>query len=125
VFKDELYDLIAQLEPIFRKGINEAGSNTYSYLSTISIDTNIVQLKHRDTITTMIWYNPVYPVFEYEASENLIYRKWLESLKKFSVLITKSNYSLTADFIKQQQLLINNLENDCDKYETDVANMEL
>jgi hypothetical protein len=125
VFKDELYDLIAQLEPIFRKGINEAGSNTNSYLSTISIDTNIVQIKHRDTITTMIWYNPVYPVFEYEASENLIYRKWLESLKKFSVLITKSNYSLTANFIKQQQLLINSLENDCDKYETDASNMEL
>jgi hypothetical protein len=73
----------------------------------------------------MIWYNPVYPVFEYEASENLIYRKWLESLKKFSVLITKSNYSLTADFIKQQQMLIDNLENDYDKYETDSANIEL
>jgi hypothetical protein len=124
LFKDELYDLIAHLEPIFRKGINDAGSNTYSYISTISIDTNIVQMSFKDTITTMTWYNPIYPVFEYEAYENNIYRKWLESLKKFSVLITKSNYGLTADFIKKQQMLINNLENYCDKYEIDSSNIE-
>jgi hypothetical protein len=123
-FKDELSDLIAHLEPIFRKGINEAGSNTYTYLSSISIDTNIVQMSYRDMITTLIWYNPVYPVFEYEAYENIIYRKWLESLKKFSVLITKSNYGLTANFIKKQQILIDNLENYCDKYETDSPAIE-
>jgi hypothetical protein len=123
-FKDELYDLIAHLEPIFRKGTNDAGSNTYSYLSSISIDTNIVQMSFKDTITTMIWYNPIYPVFEYDAHENIIYRKWLESLKKFSVLITKSNYSLTANFIKKQQMLINNLENYSDKYEMDSPGIE-
>jgi hypothetical protein len=125
LLKDELYDLIAHLEPIFRKGINDAGSNTYTYLSSISIDTNIVQMSYKDTITSMIWYNPVYPVFEHDAYENIIYRKWLESLKKFSVLITKSNYGLTADFIKKQQQLINNLENYCDKYETDSSGIEL
>ncbi|MDR3140413.1 MAG: hypothetical protein LBU37_01590 [Tannerellaceae bacterium] len=123
-FKDELYDLIAHLEPIFRTGRNAAGSNTYSYLSSISIDTNIVQMSYKDTITTMIWYNPIYPAFEYEAHENIIYRKWLESLKKFSVLITKSNYGLTANFIKKQQALLDNLENYCDKYESDGPHIE-
>ncbi|MDR1623374.1 MAG: hypothetical protein LBS04_00130 [Tannerellaceae bacterium] len=119
LFKDELYDLIAHLEPVFRKGRNDADSNTYSYLSSISIDTNIIQMSYKDAITTMIWYNPVYPAFEYETHENIIYRKWLESLKKFSVLITRSNYGLTANFIKKQQMFIHNLENYCDKYETD------
>ena len=81
-------------------------------------------MSYKDTITTMIWYNPIYPVFEYKTHENIIYRKWLESLKKFSVLITKSNYGLTANFIKKQQTLLNNLENCCDKYETDSPNIE-
>ncbi|MDR0749765.1 MAG: hypothetical protein LBF62_09365 [Tannerellaceae bacterium] len=119
LFKDELYDLIALLEPIFRTGKNEAGSNTDSYLSSISIDTNIVQMNYKDTITSMIWYNPIYPAFEYDAYENIIYKKWLESLKKFSVLITRSNYGHTANFIKKQQELLHNLENYCDKYEMD------
>jgi hypothetical protein len=124
LFKDELYDLIAHLESIFRKGTNETGAKTYSYLSTISIDTNIVQMNYKDAITTMTWYNPIYPVFTYEVYENVIYLKWLESLKKFSALITKSNYGLIADFIKKQLLLIRNLEDYRDNYETDGCPVE-
>jgi hypothetical protein len=111
LLKDELLNMMRNFEFIVKTGQNEYHSLINIFISTVNIDSSIMYIEQKETKMAINWYNPVCPVFEYDLRKILEYKLWLDSLKKFSILISKSNYEYTAIFMKMQIKAIENIDN--------------
>jgi hypothetical protein len=110
LLKEELLDMIRNLELTLKTGRNEYDSLINIFVSTVSIDSSILYIGHKETKMVINWYNQICPIFEYDLRKILEYKIWLDSLKKFSILISRSNYEYTAIFMKKQMKIIENMD---------------
>ncbi len=108
--KEELFEMICYVESNVRNGFNENNSLYNVFVSTVDIDSSIIYMEHKETKLTINWYNSACPTFEYNLNEVLEYKKWIESLKKFSTLISKSNFEHTAIFLKKQMIAVESID---------------
>ncbi|MDR1200037.1 MAG: hypothetical protein LBL58_00200 [Tannerellaceae bacterium] len=110
LLKDELLDMMRNFESILKTGRNEYNSLVNIFVSTVNIDSSILYIEHKETKMVINWYNQICPIIEYDLGKILEYKVWLDSLKKFSILISKSNYEYTAIFMKKQIKTIENMD---------------
>ncbi len=107
LIKAELFLLIDELEGLTVRGQNKSGSDvriyisninfeaTYSYLETSSVQLCMMRMYSINSITT-------------QDKEMFSYIKgWIQSLKKFSTLISESGEMQRIQFFKQQRETIN------------------
>lgn len=111
ILKEELINMELYYESFYKTGSNEYNSSINIFISTVNIDSNIICIEHKETKMAICWYNQTCPAFEYDPEKVTEYKIWLESLKKFSILISKSNYEYAAAFIKNQMDSIMNIGN--------------
>ncbi|MDR3140739.1 MAG: hypothetical protein LBU37_03305 [Tannerellaceae bacterium] len=111
LLKEELLEMMRNLESTLKIARNEYDSLTNIFVSTVSIDSSILYIEHKETKMAVNWYNQICPIFEYDLRKILEYKIWLDSLKKFSTLISRSNYEYTAIFIKKQIKIIESMDN--------------
>ncbi|MDR1357631.1 MAG: hypothetical protein LBJ58_08185 [Tannerellaceae bacterium] len=109
ILKEELISMIDELEDLAAKGEHENGEKvylyissinfeaTYSYLQTSSLKLSSIRLYSINTISTTDW-----KVFEY-------HKNWIESLKKYSTLISVSGEMPRVQFLKKQRSYVNDL----------------
>lgn len=105
--KTELFLLIDELESLTVRGQNRLGSDvriyisninfeaTYSYLETSSIQLCMMRIYSINSITTQ----------DKEMSSYI--KEWIQSLKKFSTLISESGEMQRIQFFKQQRETVN------------------
>jgi hypothetical protein len=111
VLKEELLDMIQNLESTLKIARNEYNSLINVFVSTLCIDSSILYIEYKETKMAVNWYNQICPIFEYDLRKIMEYKIWLDSLKKFSILISRSNYEYTAIFMKKQMKIIENMDN--------------
>jgi len=109
LLKEELLLVVDDLEELASRGKSKTGNDvkiyisninfeaTYSYLDTSSIQLSLIRIYSINSITTQ----------DSEMFRGL--KEWIQSLKKFSTLISESGEMQRIQFFKQQREIIGTL----------------
>ncbi|MDR3338809.1 MAG: hypothetical protein LBT25_01725 [Candidatus Symbiothrix sp.] len=116
VLKEELISLLKKIEIMMQRGTNDYGSTCNYYLSLLDVETNTNCSTSDNNIASLYWLYPVNVIAIYNQEICYMQKKWTESLKKFSVLITLSNEILQAEFIAKQKEFIEDITNELYHY---------
>jgi hypothetical protein len=111
VLQRELTELLAYLKLLMNRGSNESGFIFNFYLSLLNIDinTSYSSFKGGSETISQYWMYAASPVLIKNQEICNLNKKWLESMKKISVLITQSNETLQLEFINKQNEYINTI----------------
>jgi DNA-binding phage protein len=109
ILKEELLAMIDQLELLAARGEHRSGKKvnfyvsninfeaTYSYLSTKTFKFSSIRLYSINAISTTDWN-----LFDYQ-------KDWIQSLRKYSTLISVSGEMQRVQFLEKQRALVNEL----------------
>lgn len=106
LLKNELKGFLEQTEIGIKKGGWNPDKNYYYYLSAIAIEANSCYVCYKNETESHFWPNSVTPLSSYNKQATDLHKLWLESLKKYAVLITQSNESVHASYLKKQYELL-------------------
>lgn len=111
LIKDDLDIILKQIEIRTTTG-TYAGITHYFYLSYLSIFTNSIYVEYDDKFISYFYEYSIRPLRTRDTKVCYSHKKWMESLKKHSVLISGSNEALQMEFFKKQNKYLENLIND-------------
>jgi len=109
VLKEELLLVLKNIETIMQTGCNESGASANYYLSLLDIETNTNCAMFDGNIASLYWMHPVNSICIVNQEICNMQKRWIESIKKYSILVTLSNEILQAEFINKQIECLNNL----------------
>lgn len=109
LLKEDFLLMFSKMERMAKKGQDEIGSITYYYLSTLNIDSNNIYTCSDGKAVSYFWSSPVNPISVTNPAACEVHRKWLNSMKKYSILITQSNEILLAEFLNKQRAYVANI----------------
>ena len=112
LLKDELGQVLRNIENIMQTGCNDSGASMNYYLSLLDIESNVNCATFDGNIASLHWMNPVNSVCVINQEICRMQKRWIESIKKYSILVTLSNEILQAEFINKQVDFLNNLTKD-------------
>jgi hypothetical protein len=109
LLKGDLMEMISTWESQAQKGVSESGTVHNYYLSTLNIESNSVYSAFDGNTVSYFWIYPVSPVTIGNNVMCVMHKKWLDSLKKYSTLITQSNEMAQAEFFNKQREYLHKL----------------
>jgi len=109
VLREELIQVLKNMETIMQTGCNEYGAASSYYLSLLDIETNTNCATFDGNIASLYWMLPVNSICVVNQEICNMQKRWIESIKKYSILVTLSNEILQAEFINKQVQYLNNL----------------
>jgi len=113
IIKDELDLFLKNLKTVLQTGQNSTGHAYSFYLSLLDIDTNNNCAVFGDgNIASLYWLFPTKPIVIINQEICQMQKHWLESFKKYSILITQSNELLQESFLEKQQSFIDSINNE-------------
>lgn len=111
---NELKELIDYAASHVLKGKNAMGKSRKFYLSTISLHFNITYTEYDDKQKCFFYVNTINPLRSNDKIICHFIARWLESVKKYSVLMTGSNEALQMEFFHKQHRYLEDLIKDND-----------
>jgi len=112
VLKAELFELIDYLARIMADGKNDIGTRITCYLSTFNIEINYSYLQFNNQKKVKLWAYAEMPMTITDPKICDIQKEWLDSLKKYSTLITGSNEIQRIQYLDRQREYIENIGKD-------------
>ena len=109
ILKEELTLLLKNMEIVMQTGSNEYGASSNYYFSLLDIESNTNVATFDGNIASLYWMHPVNSICIVNQEICRMQKRWIESIKKYSILITLSNEILQAEFINKQIEYLNNL----------------
>lgn len=109
VLKKELLELINEMGKLMQNGKSDSDVNYKFYLSLLDIETNSTWSSFDNSSGSIFWLYSVNSVYLYDTKVTQMHRKWFDSLKKYSVLITQSNELAQVNFIDKQREEVENI----------------
>lgn len=110
LLKDDLLGLVNLMEKSMQTGIFDSCSRFYFYLSSVSIESNSAYIMYDDHRISHFQIYLVNPIVIHNSELCIVHKNWLESLKKYSTLITRSQEILQIKYLNQQRMYIENIE---------------
>lgn len=104
--KKELLEMVMRFEAISRTGKSISGVETSLYISDLNIGTNILFFELKKGMSVHLLSSGKKPVISTHPKVCEEQKLWIDSLLKFSVLISKSNEILLAELVTNQNRLI-------------------
>lgn len=104
--KKELLAMAYRFEEIARSGKNSYNMDTFLYLSDLNIESNIMLFEFEDKVSTHVLSSGKFPLVSSNVKIYDEQKMWIDSLLKFSVLVTRSNELVRAEFATKQIDLI-------------------
>lgn len=121
ILENELFDIVKDIEAIIDKtefhilsGYNKLGKQRTFFLSSINIYSNSMYIEYDDHIQSFFYSYSPSPIRVIDPKVCTPHKQWLESLKKYSVLITASNEIEQTDFLNRQRVYLDKLKNNED-----------
>lgn len=103
LMREDLFTMLNATEKLIQKGKNEFGSAYSFYLSSFSIDSNYLYGKYNQNEVSQFWVYPANPIIVNNPEVCAVQKKWIESIKKYSTLITQSNEIRQSEFLNTQR----------------------
>lgn len=109
LLKEDMLSMIKATEKLARNGSERQGVNYYYYLSSINIESNTVYIRYDNVPKSYFWIYSVSPIATNHEIFCATHKKWIDSIKKYSVLISQSNDILLAEFFNKQYAQIESM----------------
>lgn len=107
--KDELKNLIDELEKMMIRGKTPEGKNIYFYLSNVIFDTSYSYLEARNLHTSYFHVYAVHTLQSESPEICAIQKKWLQTILRHSTLITQSGEIERTVYLKNQRAIVDTL----------------
>jgi hypothetical protein len=109
LLQNALFDLLGYIKKIVVKGVDDCCNNILFYLSFPEVGANNTSISFGENMVSQFWiyYNHFIEIRNAEVC--LMHRNLFETMKKYSILITRSNEIFQTKFIDQQQQHIDNI----------------
>lgn len=107
--KEELLHLIDELEEMATMGKTESGNSVHIYISNINFEATYSYLSHDTFNMSLI---RIYSINSISTQDDDMFhsiKEWIQSLKKFSTLISESGEIQRIHFFQQQRDIINTI----------------
>lgn len=109
LFKEELLTYMDDIEKMMSRGMDNNGISINIYLSVFHINSTTSYAAWDDNEESAFWQHYGYPLFTRDREITYRHKRWIDSLKKYSTVISKSNELLQAEFLNRQRTFINNM----------------
>jgi len=109
LIQEDLHSALDQAERTFRSGNNDYGAKVYHYYSMFDLDSNYTYYDYDGNAISQFWIHQVHPVIISDPAISAVHKEWIESLKKYSTLVTLCNEAMQSEFMNKQRRLIINL----------------
>ena len=103
---NDLSGLINMLENIAQTGSYGSDSRYNFYLSSLNIDSCSRFIKFDDQMKSIFFVNSIEPVTIMNSNLCTMHKKWLDSMRKYTTLITQSNEILQVKYFNKQRATI-------------------
>jgi len=110
--KNDVLSFVDLLETSTQTGTFGQNAKINIYLSYMNIEANTVHVKYNGNDTSFIYTFLINPISITHPAIGEKHRKWISSVKKYSMLITKSNEMLQTEYFDKQREFINSPDND-------------
>jgi len=110
MIKSDFHKLIDLIEKMVRTGESAPGSQFYFYLSNLNIDSNSSYNTWNNNVTSTFNFHFLSPIVVNNSILCELHKEWLESLKKYSTLITQSNEIIQAEYFERQREYVDRLD---------------
>lgn len=109
MIKDEIKNLIEEFYIFSIYGTDKSGNNYEIYYSSLDIENNMTYIVYDEIIHSYIWTNCENYIVTYAPTLCSLQQRWLDSLKKYSVLISKSNNKMRINLYHHSMNLVDTL----------------
>jgi len=111
--KGEFIDFLGNLKDMMQSGVNKLGITRNIYLSLLHVETNTnCACYDENSIASLYWLYPTKPIVVVNQEICSMQKRWLDSFKKYSILITQSNELLQENFLDKQKTYIDSIKNE-------------
>ncbi|MDR0748571.1 MAG: hypothetical protein LBF62_03235 [Tannerellaceae bacterium] len=108
ILKDSFQSLLKHTESLVQRGVNDFGGTYQFYLSSLNIESNTIYAKYDGMVESFLWLYHVNPINTNDKYMCATHKKWLDSMRRCSSLITHSNEILQAKFYNEQYKYLEN-----------------
>lgn len=109
LIKKDFFTFLGEIEKTLNSGIDRSGNISEIYLSILNIDSNTTYAISDGKIESSFWLCYGHPIKTTNIEITSRHKYWIDSLKKYSTMITSSNELIQADFFNQQREYLNNI----------------
>lgn len=109
ILKEQYLSYLDDTETTVKKGIDLHGTLFEIYLSVLTVNSTTSYAAWDTHEESAFWHHYGYPIFTRNRSITSKHRLWIDSLKKYSSLISQSNELLQADFFNRQRSFVNDM----------------
>jgi hypothetical protein len=110
LLRSDLIRIIRDTEEFSYKGVDRFNDAIFIYLSSFNIESNSIYISSGGHSMSYFYPYTANPMIIRNAELCSVHRQWLESLKKYSILITQSNEELMAEFFSHQFEYVDNMD---------------
>lgn len=110
LLRSDLIKIIRDTEEFSYKGMDRFGDHILIYLSSFNIESNSVYTNSGGHTLSYFYPYSVNPMIIRNKEICSVHKRWLDSLKKYSILITQSNEELMSEFFSHQFEYVDNMD---------------
>lgn len=107
--KEELMNLLYELESITAAGGLNEGSEIFFYLSNINFESSCTYLEYRDVELSIFHIFSLVSINSDKSQICKVHKEWINSLKRSSTLISRSGDVHRAEYFNEQRELLNTI----------------
>jgi hypothetical protein len=108
ILKDDLLGLLKQTESLAQRGVSDFGTSYQYYLSSLNVESNTIYVKYDDIVESFLLLYYVNPINTNDKYMCATHKRWLDSTRRYSSLITHSNEILQTKFFNEQYRYLEN-----------------
>jgi len=102
VLKAELHDLINQLENAAAKGLSQSGSKVEMYVSSVDLEASYLHIEADNNQFSQLRTFSISAIDSFDPALCRIQKEWIESLKRYSVMISESGDMQRFEYMRKQ-----------------------
>jgi len=108
-FREELTGLIDMMESVAQTGFCNSNAKSAFYLSSLNIESGSRYAEINGTAQSQFFIDAIEPLTISNPNVCAIHKKWLDSMRKYSTLISMSNEILQVKYFNKQRSYIEEL----------------
>lgn len=99
---EEFREMLREMETVVLSGSNDLGGQWYVYISPLRVENNSSYMVCDNRVLSSLDIHSGSNMYSYDRQFCSMHKAWLDSMKKYSMLISNCNEKMQAEFFNQQ-----------------------
>ena len=109
VLKDELHRMVDIIEKMATEGLCRNGVKVNMYISAVDLEASYLHYEYGDNQFSQVRIYSISAIDSFDSGICKIQKQWMESQKRYSVLISESGEMQRYEYMNKQREYINNI----------------